>query len=61
MSANDLISGYTAYTSAEELAVEPTGVAPEATTTVTTSSQACISGISAISAVSVDNTFDHGC
>ena len=41
MSANDLISGYTAYTSAEELAVEPMSTAPEATASVTPSTAVC--------------------
>lgn len=42
MSANDLISGYTAYTTAEELAMQPTGTAPEATTSPVTSTAICL-------------------
>lgn len=64
----DIIAGYTAYTDAGELAAAPAadaaGVTPT-TTTLTISSHPCIAasivGVSAISAVSVDNTFDHGC
>lgn len=62
MNAEQLMSGYSVYTSAQEVAASAGGPEAEATiTTVTTSSQACISAISAISAVSIDNTFDHGC
>lgn len=59
MNTQSLISGYSAYADADEIV--PAVEAPAATTTVTTSSQACISAASAISAVSVDNTFDHSC
>lgn len=60
MNAQAFISGYATYVSADELvpAVEAPGATP---TTVTTSSAACISATSAVTAVSVDNTFDHGC
>ncbi|MGX2996249.1 LxmA leader domain family RiPP [Streptomyces sp. JNUCC 64] len=60
MDNQSLISGYTSYADAEEIV--PAAEAPAATwTTVTTSSQACISAASAVSAVSIDNTFDHSC
>ncbi|GAB3644432.1 hypothetical protein GCM10028832_32940 [Streptomyces sparsus] len=59
MNTQSLISGYSAYADADEIV--PAAEAPAATTTVTTSSQACISAASAISAVSIDNTFDHSC
>lgn len=67
-SKQDLIAGYSAYTDAAEMAAAPAadaaGVTPT-TTTLTISSPQCIAasigGASAISAVSVDNTFDHGC
>ncbi|GGJ88860.1 hypothetical protein GCM10011583_20300 [Streptomyces camponoticapitis] len=60
MNTQSLISGYTSYADADELV--PAVDAPGGTITVTvTSSQACISAASAISAVSIDNTFDHSC
>ncbi|MEV8424201.1 LxmA leader domain family RiPP [Streptomyces niveus] len=59
MNTQSLISGYTSYADADELV--PAVDAPAATITITTSSAACISAASAISAVSIDNTFDHSC
>ncbi|EST23248.1 MULTISPECIES: LxmA leader domain family RiPP [Streptomyces] len=59
MNTQSLISGYTSYADADELV--PAVDAPAATVTITTSSAACISAASAISAVSIDNTFDHSC
>ncbi|MEV8289543.1 LxmA leader domain family RiPP [Streptomyces niveus] len=59
MNTQSLISGYTSYAEADELV--PAVDAPAATVTITTSSAACISAASAISAVSIDNTFDHSC
>ncbi|MCX4882367.1 LxmA leader domain family RiPP [Streptomyces sp. NBC_00847] len=60
MDSKALVGGYAAYASAEEIVAG--AEAPAASITITvTSSQACISAASAISAVSVDNTFDHGC
>ncbi|MFD5898120.1 MULTISPECIES: LxmA leader domain family RiPP [unclassified Streptomyces] len=60
MNTQSLIAGYTSYADADELV--PAVEAPGATITVTvTSSAACISAASAISAVSIDNTFDHSC
>ncbi|MEU1807249.1 LxmA leader domain family RiPP [Streptomyces sp. NPDC019937] len=59
MNTQSLISGYSAYADADEIV--PAVEAPGATITITTSSQACISAASAVSAVSIDNTFDHSC
>ncbi|MFJ7078673.1 LxmA leader domain family RiPP [Streptomyces sp. NPDC098781] len=59
MNTQSLISGYSAYAAADEIV--PAVEAPGATPTITTSSAACISAASAVSAVSVDNTFDHSC
>jgi 2-methylisocitrate lyase-like PEP mutase family enzyme len=63
MTAQKLMAGYSVYTSAQEVAASAGGPDVEITptTTITTSSAACISAASAISAVSIDNTFDHGC
>lgn len=66
MNAQQLISGYEAYTSAADLSAAPGSEAPGATpTTVTISSAPCIAasigGVSVIISVSIDNTFDHGC
>ncbi len=55
MSTRELIENYTVYTDAVELSHSAT-----ADTTARTS-PACISAASAISAVSIDNTFDHSC
>lgn len=60
MNSQSLIAGYASYAEADELVAAME--APGATITVTvTSSQACISGASALSAISIDNTFDHSC
>ncbi|WP_330175740.1 LxmA leader domain family RiPP [Streptomyces sp. NBC_01498] len=60
MNTQSLIGGYTSYAEAEEIV--PAVEAPGLIITITvTSSQACISAASAISAVSIDNTFDHSC
>ncbi|MDJ0393822.1 LxmA leader domain family RiPP [Rhodococcus sp. G-MC3] len=53
--ARDLIANYSTYTSALEI-----NHSAAADTTARTS-PACISAASAISAVSIDNTFDHSC
>ncbi|RDI43469.1 hypothetical protein [Nocardia mexicana] len=55
MTTRDLIANYRSYTNASELS--QSAMSDGATRT----SPACISAGSAISAVSVDNTFDHSC
>lgn len=59
--AQDLIAGFTAFTTPDEVAASSADGEGISITITVTSSQACISGASALSAVSVDNTFDHGC
>ncbi|MQW77533.1 hypothetical protein GHK92_16800 [Nocardioides sp. dk4132] len=62
MNTQDLIAGYAAYTDAAELRTahaDAPAITP--TTTVTTSSAACIGTVSVVTSVSVDNTFDHNC
>jgi hypothetical protein len=59
VNTKSFISGYAIYASADELV--PTAEVPGGTPTVTTSSAACISAVSATTGVSIDNTFDHGC
>ena len=59
--AQQLMSGFTAFTTPDEIAASATDGEAATITVTVTSSQACISAASAISAVSVDNTFDHGC
>ncbi|MEU3347137.1 LxmA leader domain family RiPP [Streptomyces sp. NPDC006700] len=54
--ADQLLEGYTAYTTAEEFGVAAESDAPAITTTVT-SSEICVSLISA----SVTATWDSGC
>lgn len=56
MNAQDLMAGYSAYTTADELAMDADN-GTLAISPTTTSSVPC----SAISAVTVDNTFDHWC
>ena len=59
--AEQLMAGFAAFTTPDEVAASPIeGEAVSITITVT-SSQACISAASAVSAMSIDNTFDHGC
>lgn len=59
--AQDLIAGFSAFTTPGEVAASPADGEAATITITVTSSQACISAASAISAVSIDNTFDHGC
>ncbi|WP_299954149.1 LxmA leader domain family RiPP [uncultured Modestobacter sp.] len=56
MDAQELMAGYDTYTTADELAMDDDNGALAITPTMT-SSVPC----SAISAVSIDNTFDHWC
>jgi len=55
------MAGFSAFTTPGEVAASPVEGEAFSITVTVTSSQACISAASAVSAVSVDNTFDHGC
>lgn len=59
--AQQLMAGFSAFTTPGELAASSADAEGISITITVTSSQACISAASALSAVSVDNTFDHGC
>lgn len=62
MNVEELIAGYSAYTEAGDLsAASEDAPAITPTTTVTTSSAFCAATASAVSAASVDNTFEHNC
>jgi hypothetical protein len=55
MSTRELVANYTTYTDALEMSHSA------AADSTARTSPACISALSAISAVSIDNTFDHSC
>ena len=55
MDTRELVANYTTYTDALEMSHSA------AADTTARTSPACISAASAITAVSVDNTFDHSC
>ncbi len=55
MTTQELLENYAAYTTAEEMSESA------AADTTARTSPACISAASAITAVSIDNTFDHSC
>jgi hypothetical protein len=59
--AQQLMAGFSAFTTPDEVAASSTDGEAATITITVTSSQACISAASAVSAVSIDNTFDHGC
>ena len=59
--AQQLMAGFSAFTTPGEVAASPIEGEAFSISITVVSSQACISAASAISTISIDNTFDHGC
>lgn len=61
MNTNEMIAGYTAYTTAEEFGASAQGEAPATITTVTVSSPECVAfSVSAASGVVTSVSITHG-